>query len=229
MTAPAPAPRPGGRRFLLQLLVDVAAPVALFYVLRDLGASTFAALLAGAVLPVVAAGLYWLRDRRLEGMAAFMAGVMLAGMLVSLISGGTRFMLARDGWVTAVAGLFFLGSTAAHRPLAYLGARPLLEGRFRSDGTPWETLWQTEPAFRRIWRVSTVIWGLALLADAAARIALSYTLPLDTVPALTGLLWPATLILLQLVNGIYYRAAGLWHLTSGRGRHTAETARAVRG
>ncbi|MEV0281670.1 VC0807 family protein [Streptomyces sp. NPDC050610] len=214
----ARAGRPANRRPLFQLGWDVGAPIALFYVLRGLGASTFAALLAGAVLPVVTAGAYWLRDRRLEGMAAFMAGVMLLSMVTSLINGGTRFMLARDGWVTAVAGLCFLASARASRPLAYLGARPLLEGRFLSDGTPWETLWENEPAFRRIWRVSTVIWGIALLADAAARVVMSYTLPVDAVPGLGGLLWPVTMVLLQVVNGVYYRAAGLWQMTAGHDR-----------
>ncbi|MYT33913.1 MULTISPECIES: VC0807 family protein [unclassified Streptomyces] len=220
----ARAGRPGNRRLLFQLVWDVGAPIALFYVLRGLGASTFVALLAGAVLPVVTAGVYWLRDRRLEGMAAFMAGVMLLGTVISLISGGTRFMLARDGWVTAAAGLCFLGSAWTRRPLAYLGARPLLEGRFRSDGTPWETLWENEATFRRIWRISTVIWGVALLADAVARVVMSYTLPVDVVPGLGGLLWPATMVLLQLVNGVYYRAAGLWRLTAGYGPGGRRTA-----
>ncbi|MFE7314413.1 VC0807 family protein [Streptomyces sp. NPDC057555] len=225
----ADAGRPGNRRLLLQLVWDVAAPIVLFYVLRGLGVSAFAALLAGAVLPVVTTGMYWLRDRRLEPMAAFMAGVMLLGLLVSLISGGTRFMLARDGWVTAAAGLCFLGSVWARRPLAYLGARPLLEGRFRSDGTPWETLWTSEPAFRRIWRISTAIWGVALLADAVARVAMSYTLPVAVVPGLGGLLWPVTMVLLQLVNGVYYRLAGLWRLTAGEGRREGVAAPAARG
>ncbi|MGD3110611.1 VC0807 family protein [Streptomyces sp. YGL11-2] len=210
--------RPGNRRLLLQLVWDVAAPIALFYGLRAVGASTFAAMLASSVLPLATTAVCWLRDRRLEGIAAFVGGVMLLGAVASLISGDTRFMLARDGWVTAVAGLCFLGSVWANRPLAYLGARPLLEGRFRSDGTPWETLWHNEPVFRRIWRVSTVIWGIALLADAAARVVMAYTLPVNVVPGLGGLLWPVTMVLLQLLNGVYYRLAGLWRLTAGSGR-----------
>ncbi|MER6048600.1 VC0807 family protein [Streptomyces sp. NPDC001793] len=213
--APTDAGRSGNGRLLRQLVWDVAAPVGLFYGLRALGASVFAAMLAGALLPLVATGAYWLRDRRLEGMAAFMAGVLLLGAVASLISGDTRFLLARDGWVTAVAGLCFLASVRARRPLAYLGARPLLEGRFRSDGTPWEILWEREPRFRLIWRVSSAIWGIALLVDAVARVVMAYTLPVDAVPGLAGLLWPVTMVLLQLVNGVYYRVAGLWRLTAG--------------
>ncbi|MFI1521962.1 hypothetical protein [Kitasatospora cineracea] len=40
-------------------------------------------------------------------------------------------------------------------------------------------------------------------------------LPVDAVPGLGALLWPVTLVLLQLVNGVYYEVAGLWRLTAG--------------
>jgi intracellular septation protein A len=214
----AARPRPSGRRLLLTTLVDIAAPIALFYGLRAAGASTFVALLAGSVAPAVSVGVQWARERRLDAMAAFVAAVLLLSVTASLVSGSTRFMLAKDGWVTGLGGLWFLASVRARRPLAFLGGRPLLEGRFRSDGTSWDVLWEREPSFRRIWRVSTVIWATAMLADAAARIVMAYTLPVDAVPGLGGLLWPVTLVLLQVVNGVHYEAAGLWRLTSGAGR-----------
>ncbi|WP_327065105.1 VC0807 family protein [Kitasatospora sp. NBC_01302] len=213
----APSARPGGRRLLLTTLIDIAAPIALFYGLRAAGASTFLALLAGSLSPAASVAVQWVRARHLDAMAAFVAGVMLLSVAASLVSGSTRFMLARDGWVTGLAGLCFLASVRARRPLVFLGGRPLLEGRFRSDGTSWDVLWEREPSFRRIWRVSTVIWGIAMLADAAARIVMAYTLPVDAVPGLGGLLWPVTLVLLQLVNGVYYEVAGLWRLTAGAG------------
>ncbi|WP_269854773.1 VC0807 family protein [Streptomyces sp. RPT161] len=206
---------PAGRA-VLTMVVDIALPLVVFYGLRAAGTSTYAALVAAAVAPLASAALQLLRDRRLDGMAVFIATTMLLGLAASLVTGGTRFMLAKDGWVTAVGGLWFLASVkVARQPLVYHGARPLLEGRFRSDGTPWEVLWEREPAFRRIWRVSTVIWSVAMLADAAVRVTMAYTLPVDTVPALGGALWPVTLLLLQLVNGAYYEVAGLWRITGG--------------
>lgn len=216
--APGPgAPvRPSGRRVVLGVVWDVVVPVALYYGLRAAGVSVFAALLAGAVLPAVTTVVQWLRTRSLEGMAGFVAGIMLLGVAAALVGGSPRFLLAKDGWVTGVAGVWFLVSVRARRPLLFHGGRPLLEGRFRSDGTSWDVLWEREPAFRRIWRISTAIWGAAMLLDAAVRVVMAYTLPVDLVPGLGALLWPVTLVVLQLVNGIYYQAAGLWRLTSGR-------------
>lgn len=214
MRVPSSGP-PSSRRVLFGTLWDVAAPIALYYGLRAAGVSVFAALLLGALLPLASTVIQWVRERRLDAMASFVAAVMLLGLAASLVSGSTRFMLAKDGWVTAAAGLLFISSLRARRPLVFLGGRPLLEGRWRSDGTSWDVLWEREPAFRRIWRVSTVIWGVAMLVDAAARITMAYTLPVDAVPGLGGLLWPVTLVLLQVVNGVYYEFAGLWRITAG--------------
>ncbi|MFJ9611541.1 VC0807 family protein [Kitasatospora sp. NPDC101176] len=216
---PEPPPRPSGRSLLLGVAWDVVVPIAVYYGLRAGGVSVFVALLAGAVLPALTTAVQWQRTRSLEGMAGFIAGTMLLGVAAALVSGSPRFLLAKDGWLTGVAGLWFLASIRARRPLLFHAGRPLLEGRFRSDGTSWDVLWEREPAFRRIWRVSTAIWGVAMLLDAAARIVMAYTLPVDTVPGLGALLWPVTLLLLQLVNGIYYEVAGLWGLTSGRTTH----------
>ncbi|MFC1419919.1 VC0807 family protein [Streptacidiphilus cavernicola] len=212
--ASAPAPRPRtGRRTALVMAADIALPIGLYYGLRAAGVSTYLALLVSALVPAVSALVQFLRERRLDGMAAFVAGVILLGLAVSLISGSTRFMLAKDGWVTGLGGLWFLGSVRARRPLAFQGARPLLEGRFRSDGTSWDVLWEESPRFREIWRVSTAIWGVAMVLDGVARVLMAYVLPVDLVPALGGLLWPVTLVLLQVVNGLYYEWSGLWRIT----------------
>lgn len=204
------------RTMLLIALWDIAAPTALYYGLRASGVSVFAALLASAALPALSTLAQWIRERHLDALGVFGAAMLLMSLAASLIGGSPRFLLTRDGWVTAIGGLWFAGSARARRPLVYLSAQVLFDGRFRSDGTPWEVLWEHEPRFRRIWRVSTVIWGVTMLGDAAARIAMAYTLPVDSVPALSGLLWPITLGLLQVINGGYYEIAGLWKITSGK-------------
>jgi hypothetical protein len=57
-------------------------------------------------------------------------------------------------------------------------------------GARHPSLWQADPRFRRIWQVSSVMWAGALLVDAALRVAMSHSLPVHTVPALSGLPWP---------------------------------------
>jgi hypothetical protein len=212
------APKRSTRTMLLIMAWDIGAPTGLYYGLRSAGVSVFTSLLAGAILPALSTAVQWLRNRHLDGLGTFGAAMMLMSLAASLISGSDRFLLARDGWVTGVGGLWFAATARARRPLVYQSARPLLEGRFRSDGTSWEVLWAREPRFRRIWRVATVMWGAMMLIDAAARITMAYTLPVDSVPALSSLLWPVTIVVLQLVTGAYYEIAGLWELTSGKPR-----------
>lgn len=205
-------PASGGQIPVLRLIVDVAAPIGLYYGLRALGVEVYLALVVGAVVPALIAVAGIIRRRRLDALAAFVATMMLLGVGVSLLTGSTRFLLAKDGWLTGVSGGWFLASLWARQPMAFHGARPLMEGRFGSSGRSWDTLWDREPQFRRIWRVSTVIWGVALLLDAALRIMMAYTLPADLVPGLSGAVWLVTIVLLQLVNGVYYWHAGLWPL-----------------
>jgi hypothetical protein len=58
-----------------------------------------------------------------------------------------------------------------------------------------------------------------LLADAAIRVLMSYTLPVNVVPALGGALWPVTFVILQVVTNIYYEVAGLNRLLGARWQH----------
>ena len=91
-----------------------------------------------------------------------------------------------------------------------------MEGRRAFAVRDWDALWDAEPRFRRIWRVSTVIWGLALLADAVIRVVMSYTLPVDVVPGLGGALYPVTFVVIQIMTNIYYQFAGLNRLLGAR-------------
>lgn len=114
------------------------------------------------------------RHRRLDALAGYMTTMMLGGLVVSLLSGSIQFLLAREALLTAVTGVWFLASTATDRPLAYLISQPLLEGRFRWPAR-WDELWLRSPRFRRMWRVSSLLWGLGTLADSALRVVIAYT------------------------------------------------------
>jgi hypothetical protein len=46
--------------------------------------------------------------------------------------------------------------------------------------------WTTDPVFRHIWRVTTVMWGMGLLTDAALRVAMSCTRPIPGPQFLPG-------------------------------------------
>jgi hypothetical protein len=198
------------------MVFDIAAPIALYYGLRAAGLSSLAALAIGAVIPAASAAWVLLRQRRASMVALLVLGTMIASLIISVISHSPRFLLARDGLITSVWGIWFLASLGARRPAAFLFARPLMEGRRAFAVRDWDALWDAEPRFRRIWRVSTVILGLALLADAVIRVVLACTLPAGVVPGLGGALYPVTFVVIQIVTNIYYQVAGLNRLLGAR-------------
>jgi hypothetical protein len=86
-------------------------------------------------------------------------------------------------------------------------------------GRSWDGLWELHPRFRRMWQVTTLIWGAAFLLDAAVRVVMAYALPVNDVPALAGALWLVTFLLLQIITNVYLSRSGLWPIL--RGHQTA--------
>ena len=142
-------------------LFDVVAPAALYYGSRSAGMSVYFALLAGAVAPGISTIVRLIKGGTFDGLAVFVMTTMLIGVGIALIAGSPRFLLAKEAWVTAVGGAWFLVRARGRRPLAFLFARPLLEGRRAFTSESWHSLWERLPRFRRVWRISSVIWGSA--------------------------------------------------------------------
>lgn len=67
------------------------------------------------------------------------------------------------------------------------------------------------PAFRRIWRVSSVMSGIATLVDAVWRVMIAYTMTIMSVPLLQTGLMIVTLVLMQVVANVDSVRAGWWH------------------
>jgi len=208
------------------LLAELVAPIALYYGLRSAGAGIYLALIVGGVPAILSAVIKAIRHRRADGVAAAVLTLLVLSAGVSLIGGSPRFLLAKDGMLTAATGLWFFCSLRASRPLTFRFTRPLLEGRKVFDarsrkwvapaGGSWDELWESVPPFGRIWRVTTVIWGAALLLDAAARVTMAFTLPVDLVPGLSGALWPVTFVALQILTNVYFVRARLWSMLLGQ-------------
>ncbi|MEY9936048.1 VC0807 family protein [Streptacidiphilus sp. MAP5-3] len=200
-------------RQIMRFVGDFAAPTAMFYVLRAAGVGLYLTLVLSAVLPAGFAVVRWLRSRETDGLALYMLSMLVLSALVSLISGSPRFLLAREGWLTGVTGAWFIASVWATRPLAFLYTRPILEGRRRMADIPgdWDELWERLPRFRRVWKVGSVLWGIALLGDSAVRVIMAYTLPVDSVPGLGTLLYVVTSVVLIVITNIYYVVSGLYY------------------
>jgi intracellular septation protein A len=168
----------------LGLFWDIGLSLVAYYGLRALGASPYVALLGGTVTAGLRIGYVWLRDRRLDGFAAFMLVEFGVGLAFALLTGDSRFLVAKESFSTAIAGLIFLASCWIGRPMVWQAA-----ARFQPAArAELERLWSTEPAFRRAFRGLTLLWGAGLLAESVARVVVAYTLPVDAAAGLSQLL-----------------------------------------
>lgn len=195
------------------LLMDLIVPVAAYYALRAFGVGPLTAVILAGV-PTAVFLLHQMRRRgRVDALGLFVLVLLAVGVGVSFVTGSPRFLLAKTGWVTAAVGVGFLLTLPLARPLTFTLARAMLQrsplGAKLRTGT-WDERWETDPAFRRPWRVTTVMWGLGLAADAAARVIMAYTLPVDVVPVLGAGLWAVTFVGLQAAQHVYFTRTGLW-------------------
>ncbi|MGQ5640003.1 MULTISPECIES: VC0807 family protein [unclassified Streptomyces] len=202
-----------GPPVLLTVVVDFGVPIGLYYGLTAAGVGDVIALTAGAVVPAAATLLRFARTRRVDVLGVFVTVMLVLSIIVSVVGGGPRLLLLRDGWLTGVAGAGFLVSLRGRRPLAFGFSRRLLERR-ASGGRDWDELWDEDRRFRRIWRVTTVMWGIGLLVDSGVRTLMAYTLPVHTVPALNGAQYGVFTLLMLVIVNIYHARAGLWLILS---------------
>jgi phosphoglycerol transferase MdoB-like AlkP superfamily enzyme len=208
MAAPRPDAVRRGLRLAVRVAVGLVLPTAIYYLLRAAGASVYVSLVASAVVSAGPGAVSVVRHRRVDGLSAYFSAMTVGALLVSLVPGGVRLLLAKEAVLTAVTGVWFLASIRSGRPLAYLFTRPLLEGRFHWPAE-WDRLWGVSPRFRRMWRVSSLLYGIGLLVDAGARVVMAYRLPPDRVPALALALYGVVMVVLWVVTNVYYVRCGV--------------------
>ena len=186
---------------LQSLGLNVAAPLAVFYGLRAAGVGLWWAVLASAVPPMLEAALTVVRERRVGMLGILVLGLVVLGAAMSAVTGSPRFMFAKDGWMTGVVGLVFLGTLLRGHPMIYRILSSLARGR----RAQMERYWQLSPTFRHVMRLLTAVWGTGLLLDSGVRVALAYTLPVDSVMLVTTLQYVALFVALEVFSRRYGR------------------------
>src|SRR6516162_3011935 len=159
---------------LRPLLIDVGVPLGTYYLLRNaFGVSLWLSLALSSIGPAVRA-----------------VAVLVAGIAVSFLTGDPRAMIAKDSIVSSVIAFAILASVALRRPLMSAGLKPFMTKGQPHRSAAWDRLSAASPRFRRLELLFSTIWGVALLAECAARLVGAYTLPVTT------MVWLGTVITL---------------------------------
>lgn len=161
---------------------DIAGPLALYALLRSAGLSAVSALVLSGILPGVAVVGGLVRRRRLDAVGVLVLAGIAVGSILGLASGSARLVLVEGSVPTAAFGLLCLVSLWSSRPLIYRFALEFI-GEDTPRGRDFSGHWRYG-SFRRVFRLFTVVWGVAYLAEAAARVVIVETM--STATALTA-------------------------------------------
>jgi hypothetical protein len=181
----SPAVRQHGRAAaVLAVVWDLGLPLLAYYVMHVLGASDWIALLAATA--AATGRLIWvaLRTRQVTWFAAIMLTVFGLGLILGLLSNDPRFLLVKDSVGTAGAGLVHLFSLTGSRPLALAAVQTWKP----TQAAEFADLYRTVPETRRLFRLSGIVWGIGLIAEAVLRIPMIYALPVDIAVGLSTLM-----------------------------------------
>jgi len=169
--APAAARNRGRLQSLAMIAAfDIGGPLALYALLRSDGLSAVTSLVLSGIFPALGVAIKFSRDRRVDAIGVLVLAGIAVGTLLGLLSGNARLVLVEGSVPTAVFGVVCLGSLWSSRPLMYRMAVEFI-GADTPRGREFESLWQYQQ-FRRVLRVMTIVWGIAYLAEAAARVVI---------------------------------------------------------
>ncbi|WP_223832922.1 VC0807 family protein [Streptomyces venezuelae] len=187
---------------LKPLVLDALVPTASYYLLsKGFGMGTMAALAWSSVVPAGRTAWGLVKERRVNGLAALILTANVVGLLMSLIAGDPRLMLAKDSAITATVGIAVLLSVVAGRPLMTAALKPWVTKGKAERVEAWELLSAGRGRFVRMERMFSVVWGAALFGEALLRVVGAYTLPVDTMVWLGGVIAAVTITLTMSVSG----------------------------
>jgi hypothetical protein len=158
------------RSLAMIAVFDVAGPLVTYSLLRADGLSAVISLVLSGIFPALGVAIKFIQDRRVDAIGVLVLAGIAVGTVLGLLSGNTRLVLVEGSVPTAVFGVVCLGSLWSSRPLMYRFAIEFI-GADTPRGREFESLWQYQ-GFRHVFRVMTIVWGVAYLAEAAARIVI---------------------------------------------------------
>ncbi len=204
LVAPSRPSRPAGNQNPLPgLLTDIGLPLLGYYALHFAGASDQWALLTAGVAAGVRLAWVAIRQRRLTWFAGMMLAVFGVGFALAFVGGDARWLLLKDSAGTATIGAMFLLSLASRQPMTLSAAQSWKPGR----AAELDELYRSVPAARRAFRVSTMGWGVGLMAESLLRIPMIAVLPIDWAVGLSTLWMAVGMAGLGIWNAVYIARA----------------------
>ena len=171
------------RNMLPSMVVNAVLPALLYLVLRRHFADpSLVPIVAAAMFPVLGNLFSIARDRCLDTFGTLMLLSFVLTALTALIGGDQRLILVSRSLLTLGWGLACLASLLLPKTISFYFARQFAAGNDRARAAQFDEHWRT-PYVRRVSRITSVVWGLALVGLFGLRVAMVYSLPAAVVLA----------------------------------------------
>lgn len=191
------------RMLLLDLAVNILLPWWIYQHWSPSVGDT-RALIYAALPSLLWSGVEWLWHRRLDALSLVsLLGIALS-LLALLLGGSPRLLLVCESLITGILGGLALLSLLARRPVLY----HLAEATLRREGH--EALLrfqqrQSHPVMQQALRTMTLVWGGGMLAEAALRSSLAWSLPITHYLAISPFILYGSFALLGLWTARFRR------------------------
>ena len=187
------------------VVFDIAGPLALYSWLRSQGWSTVTSLVVSGALPAVGVILGTARKRRIDVVGLVVLVGIAVGTALGLASDSARLVLLEGSVPTAIFGLVCLGSLRTSRPLMYRFAVEFM-GADTPRGRDFTDKWRY-PGFRHAFKVTTMVWGVAYLLEAVARVVIVESISTSTALGISKVMPYVVAGILTMWNVAYGRQA----------------------
>jgi hypothetical protein len=189
LSTATPPPRSTLRRIAL---LDIVLPVLAVVTLTHNGVAPLAAYATGSLFPASSIIVSWLRRRSVDYIGLGVLVGIASALLMAVVTGDPRFGLVRAMPASAVFGIACLVSLATRRPLMFFVARSLATGGDAARIAAWNAR-LVLPAFRKVMRLLTAVWGVGTLAHAVLTVSVAFLLPASVALILEPVMAVATI------------------------------------
>ena len=196
---------------------DIVGPLIVQSVARNQGASLTVALAISGVPPAawILMGMLW--RGRVDAVGVFVLSSIILATLIGLATGSGRLYLLDSAILTGVFGLVCLASLATPRPLMFHFALASNGGLESRRGREFADRWRYA-AFRRVFVVMTVVWGVAFVVQAAINAAIIEATSTDK-----------AFVINKILPYVFLGVLGAWTIVYGvRAKRRGEAASAAR-
>jgi hypothetical protein len=169
------------RRAIVRTVLEVGAPLIVFYGLRAAGYSEYCALLTATIVAGIPVVYSLAKARRLDPYAGYLMLMFGLTLAVALVTTNPQLILAGQTLVGGAAAAIFLASCTVGKPMTQF-----IAARFMPDTA---TSGNRMPAALHSLHIRlTVIVGVGLLIQVAILLAIIFTLPFDLANGLVNLI-----------------------------------------